>query len=39
MSMFYIGLAVGIMLGSLCGVAFVSMVVVAKEADERMERK
>ncbi len=34
--MFWIGLAVGCMVGSLTGVAYVSMVVLGKQADERM---
>ena len=33
---FWIGLAVGCMIGSLTGVAYVSMVVLGKESDERM---
>jgi hypothetical protein len=32
---FYTGLAIGVMVGSLCGVAFVSLAVIGKQADER----
>jgi len=33
--MFWIGVAIGCMVGSLMGVAYVSMVVIGKQADER----
>lgn len=33
---FWIGLVIGCMVGTLVGVAFLSMVIAGKEADERM---
>ena len=34
--MFYVGLAIGMMVGSLCGVAYIALAIAGKQADERV---
>lgn len=36
---FYTGLAIGVMAGSLCGVAYMALVIAGKREDERVEGK